>query len=70
MADLQKIVTDLCEHANLTEIEITEKLAELGVKTSQPTINRLRNGAVQRASFDVGTALVKLHEKLVPRALH
>lgn len=65
MTDLQKIVAELCDQADLTEVEIATKLAELGIKTSQPTINRIKNGTVTRTSFEVGSALVQLHKKHV-----
>lgn len=65
MANLQKIVNELCDRAGLTETEIVHELAALGVSTSQPTINRLKNGTVKRHSFVVGLALMELHRKRV-----
>lgn len=67
MVDLQKLVQDLCELADLTEMQITEELRQRGIEVSQPTINRLRNGKVSRPAFHIGAALIALHkDKLKP----
>lgn len=62
MVDLQKLVKDLCDLADLTEMQITDELRQRGIEVSQPTINRLRNGKVTRPGFHVGAALIALHK--------
>lgn len=67
MVDLQKLVQDLCELAELTEMQITDELRQRGIEVSQPTINRLRNGKVTRPAFHIGSALIALHKDKVKR---
>ncbi len=47
--------------AGLSEYDIAER-----VDTSQPTINRIRNGK-QNAGFDLGRRIVALRDKKCPR---
>lgn len=62
MVDLQKLVQELCELADLTEQQITDELRDRGIEVSQPTINRLRNGKVGRPAFHIGAGLIALHK--------
>ena len=62
MVDLQKLVQDLINLADLTEVQIAD---ELGV--SQPTVNRLKNGKVARPAYHVGAALIALHKEKIRR---
>jgi len=48
----------------MSESKIVAELAKLGVKTSQPTINRLSRGEARRSSFDLAVGLDQLHEQL------
>lgn len=66
MVDLQKLVRELVDDAELSETEIAAKLTELGTPVSQPTVNRIKHGAA--TSFDVGSALVLLHRQHVKSA--
>lgn len=63
--DLQKLVQELVDKADLTETEISETLRARGIECSQPTINRLKNGKIGRASFTLGTAIIALHKEKV-----
>lgn len=63
MVDLQKLVQDLVDKAELTETEISDTLRARGVECSQPTINRLKNGKIGSTSFTLGTAIVALHKE-------
>lgn len=56
-------VRALIEQHSLSETEIVSRLAELGVKTSQPTINRIKRGA-SKFDFAVGEGLINLHKRL------
>lgn len=64
MSSPQSAVRSLVKQHNLSEAEIVSRLLELGVKTSQPTINRIKRGKARTINFDVGTGLLKLHETL------
>lgn len=55
--DLKSVICNLIE-SGLTEQQIAEQ-----VKTSQPTINRIKSGKITSPRFDVGSGLVALHEK-------
>lgn len=59
----QILVRRLARHFK-TDMAIVDALAEIGVKTSQPTINRLRHGKGGRTSFELGVGLNRLHEKV------
>ena len=60
----QVVVRRLLQRPDMTEMGIVDALAKIGVKTSQPTINRLRRGKVGRASFDLAVGLNRLHEQI------
>lgn len=57
-------VRSLLNDHSLSEAEIVSRLLAMGVKTSQPTINRIKRGKAGKINFDVGTGLLKLHEQL------
>lgn len=58
------LVRRLKRRHKMSESEIVAELAKLGVKTSQPTINRLSRGEVRRWSFDLAVGLDQLHQQL------
>lgn len=62
MASPTSAVRCLMKRHNLSESAIVAKLAELGVKTSQPTINRIKRGKAGAIRYDVGAGLIRLHE--------
>ncbi len=49
----------------LTEKAIAERLARQDVAVSQATINRIKLGRIQRPSYEVGAALVRLRDELL-----
>lgn len=51
-----------------TEKEIAERLRARGVQVTQPTINRIKTGAIRRPSFEIGSALVRLRDELRTKA--
>jgi len=63
MPDPKTAVRCLVKRHNLSEAEIVERLAELGVKTSQPTINRIKRGK-GRPGYEVCAGVIRLHEML------
>ena len=68
MESPEVLIRRLAQHHKMTETEIVDALAKLGVKTSQPTINRLRRGKVGRISFDLAVGLNRLHEQVAQLA--
>lgn len=58
------LVRRLKRRHKMSESKIVAELAKLGVKTSQPTINRLSRGEARRSSFDLAVGLDRLHEQL------
>jgi arginine repressor len=64
MASPTSAVRYLVEHHDLSESEIVARLLELGVKTSQPTINRIKRGTAKKIDYAVGTGLLRLHKTL------
>ena len=64
MANPTSAVRYLVEKHELSESEIVARLLELGVKTSRPTINRIKNGTAKKIDYAVGTGLLKLHRTL------
>jgi arginine repressor len=64
MCTPESAVRFLVEKHSLSETEIVAKLLELGVKTSQPTINRIKRGKARKIDYAVGTGLLELHERL------
>lgn len=68
MTKPQAAVQALLTNHELTETQIVEELAGLGIKTSQPTINRVKKGRPVR--WEVGAGLIRLQERFerrVPR---
>lgn len=63
MASPTTAVRSLVEKHGLSESEIVAKLLEMGVKTSQPTINRIKHGRARTFAYEVGTGLLKLHKR-------
>jgi hypothetical protein len=61
-------VRSLVEKYGLAETEIVARLLELGVRTSQPTINRIKRGNARKIDYDVGTGLLRLHETFMRSA--
>jgi hypothetical protein len=58
------LVRRLKRRHKMSESKIVAELAKLGVKTSQPTLNRLSHGKARRPSFDLAVGLDRLHEQL------
>jgi arginine repressor len=61
------LIQDLID-SGMTEVEITDALKEEGVHTTQATLNRIKTGAIKRTSYDIGTGIVRLHERIAPNA--
>lgn len=57
-------VRRLIRRHNLSESEIVAKLAERGIRTSQPTINRIKRGKAGAIRYEVGVGLVELDQSL------
>jgi len=64
MESPETLVREIYEQYDLSESQIVAKLAELGVKTSQPTLNRIRHGKARGTTFELGAALLQLRDKL------
>lgn len=60
---MRKLIENLI-NSGLTENEIVSRLKDLGVQTTQPTINRIKTGAIAKVSYDMGAAIVTLHTKV------
>ena len=60
---MRKLIENLI-NSGLTENEIVSRLKDIGVQTTQPTINRIKTGSIAKVSYDVGTAIVALHAKV------
>lgn len=62
------LVREIYERHGLSEAQIAAELGELGVKTSQPTINRIRrdidSGTPRKGELALLAALLRLREKL------
>lgn len=62
MNEPKDIVRDLIDNGEMTEEEIVVALKKLGVKVTQPSINRIKNGN-QSPSYTIGRALERLKEQ-------
>lgn len=62
------LIREIYTRHGLSEAQIAAELGELGVKTSQPTINRIRrdldSGTPRKGEIALLTALLRLREKL------
>lgn len=58
------IIRNLIESHRMTEQQIVEELASLGVSISQASLNRIKTGVHQRTSFETGMGLVRLHKRV------
>lgn len=70
MESPQAILHDIYENHSLSETQIVAELAELGVQTSQPTINRIRRGVAgpTRGELALLEGLLQLRKQLRSRA--
>lgn len=59
--DWKKIIDELLERG-LSEADIAARLRAEGVSISQASINRLKRGAIKRPNYDLGSALLRLHQ--------
>lgn len=50
--------------SGLTEAAIVDALKDMGIETTQASINRLKRGHVKQPRYDVGNALIYLQKKL------
>lgn len=67
MESPQALVREIYEQHDLSETQIVAELAELGVKTSQSTINRIRRGIgadARKGELALLESLLRLREKL------
>lgn len=66
MESPQDLVREIYEQHDLSESQIVAELAQLGVKTSQPTINRIRRGSAhaRKSELALVEALLRLRDKL------
>ena len=60
----ETLVRRLKRRHKMTQSQIVDELAKLGVKTSQPTISRLARGKARRPTFDLAAGLDRLHEQI------
>lgn len=59
--DIQKAVTDLTD-AGWSQSRIAR---EVGLGTTQPTINRIKSGVTKYPRFELGMAIIELHRRFV-----
>lgn len=52
--------------AGFSEQRIVNELSKEGVVSSQPTINRVKNGTHRRVDFALGSALIALAGRVAP----
>lgn len=68
MDNPETVVDQLINRHNLNEPQIVKRLRKLGVKTSQPTINRIKNGKARRTTFELAQGLNRLKDELIAKA--
>ena len=56
----KKLIEDLLGEG-LKEQEIANRVKTKGVRTTQPTINRIKKGVIESPRYELGQALVNLH---------
>lgn len=61
----EKLIDDLVK-AGLREAAIADRIKAAGVQTSQPTINRIKSGAIKSVKYELGQALINLHDEVCP----
>jgi hypothetical protein len=60
----KKLIEDLLAKG-LKEKEIASRITVKGVRTTQPTINRIKSGAMPSPRYDLGAALIDLHNEVM-----
>ena len=50
--------------SGLTESSIVDLIEKNGVKTTQPSISRLKNGITKSTNYALGAAIVSLHARI------
>lgn len=63
MSTSPRVLIHLLIKSGLNEREITDLLRADGAEVSTATVNRIKNGLIKRTGFDVGIALMRLHER-------
>ena len=58
--NFQKLIIDLCS-SGMTESEIA-----ITVSTTQPTIHRIKTGAIKSPRFVLATGIMALHNQKIP----
>lgn len=58
-----KLIEGLLE-SGLKEQEIADRLTAKGVHATQPTINRIKTGEIGNPRYELGAALVTLHNEI------
>jgi arginine repressor len=65
MEDLSNVIEQLLTQAEMTEMEITDALKQMGVDVTQATINRIKNRKFQNTRFDIGSGLLQLRDQRI-----
>lgn len=60
---VKNLIRELLD-SGLTENDIVSGLKDAGVSTTQPTINRIKTGAISRVNYEMGAAIVAMHAKI------
>lgn len=60
---LPRLIRELLAR-DMSETEIVDELRAMGVRITQPTLNRIKTGVQKSTSFDIGTGLTRLHNRL------
>lgn len=60
----KKLIEDLLAKG-LNEQEIASRITVKGVRTTQPTINRIKSGVMKSPRYDLGAALIDLHNDVM-----
>lgn len=62
------VVRQLLSRPDMTENKIVRGLKKLGVRTSQPTINRIKHRPKHPTSFELARGLHRLREQIAQQA--